>query len=444
MPATVVVGTQWGDEGKGKLTDLVAKEMQMVVRYQGGHNAGHTIVVDDESFALQLVPSGILYDHITPVIGNGVVVDPTVLLAEVDMLSARGVDCSRLKLSGNAHLVLPYHQEIDRLTERRLGSRKLGTTRRGIGPAYADKASRVGIRVQDLLDPKIFRAKLEVVLKEKNLVLAKVFNQLPLDPDAIADKYLGECRQRIEPHIADTVNLVHDALDAGQHVLFEGAQATFLDLDHGTYPFVTSSNPVAGGACTGAGVGPRLIDRVIGIAKAYVTRVGTGPFPTELAITAEAIGAKSAADAGPEEIRIGDHIVETGREFGTNSGRRRRPGWFDAVMLRQAVRLNSLSELAITKLDVLDALETLKVCVAYDVGGHRHRHLPYHQSDLHAAVPVYEELPGWQTDLSTATEPHHLPDAAHKYLDFLENEVGVPIRLVGTGPGRTQFVHRRD
>ncbi len=444
MPATVVVGTQWGDEGKGKLTDLVAKEMQMVVRYQGGHNAGHTIVVDDESFALQLVPSGILYDHITPVIGNGVVVDPTVLLAEIDMLSTRGVDCSRLKLSGNAHLVLPYHQEIDRLTERRLGSRKLGTTRRGIGPAYADKASRVGIRVQDLLDPKIFRAKLDVVLKEKNLVLAKVFNQLPLDPDAIADQYLGECRQRIEPHIADTVNLVHDALDAGQHVLFEGAQATFLDLDHGTYPFVTSSNPVAGGACTGAGVGPRLIDRVIGIAKAYVTRVGSGPFPTELAISSEAIGAKPAADADAEEIRIGDHIVETGREFGTNSGRRRRPGWFDAVMLRHAVRLNSLSELAITKLDVLDALETLKVCVAYDVGGQRHRHLPYHQSDLHAAVPVYEELPGWQTDLSTATEPHHLPDEARTYLDFLEREVGVPIRLVGTGPGRTQFVHRRD
>ncbi|MEJ7583269.1 MAG: adenylosuccinate synthetase, partial [Acidimicrobiales bacterium] len=257
MPATILVGTQWGDEGKGKFTDLVAKEMQMVVRYQGGHNAGHTIVVDGESFALQLVPSGVLYDHIVPVIANGVVVDPTVLLAEMDMLSAKGVDCSRLKVSGNAHLILPYHQEIDRLTERRLGSRKLGTTKRGIGPTYADKASRVGIRVQDLLDAKIFRAKLDAVLREKNQILAKVFNQLPLDGDEIAHHYLEECRPRLEPYIADTVNLVHDALDAGQHLLFEGAQATFLDLDHGTYPFVTSSNPVAGGACVGAGVGPR-------------------------------------------------------------------------------------------------------------------------------------------------------------------------------------------
>ena len=305
MPATVVVGTQWGDEGKGKFTDLVAKEMQLVVRYQGGHNAGHTIVVDGESFALQLVPSGVLYDHITPVIANGVVVDPTVLLAEMDMLSAKGVDCSRLKVSGNAHLILPYHQEIDRLTERRLGTAKLGTTRRGIGPTYADKASRVGLRVQDLLDPKIFRAKLDVALKEKNQILAKVFNQLPLDADEIAHHYLEECRPRLEPHIADTVNLVHDALEAGQHILLEGAQATFLDLDHGTYPFVTSSNPVAGGACTGAGIGPRFIDRVMGIAKAYVTRVGTGPFPTELAITGDAVGGKPREGVDPEELRAG-------------------------------------------------------------------------------------------------------------------------------------------
>ena len=299
MPATIVVGTQWGDEGKGKFTDLVAKEMQLVVRYQGGHNAGHTIVVDGESFALQLVPSGVLYDHITPVIGNGVVVDPRVLLAEMDMLAAKGVDTSKLKVSGNAHLILPYHQEIDRLTERRLGNRKLGTTKRGIGPAYADKAARVGLRVQDLLDPKIFRAKLDVALKEKNPVLAKVFNQLPLDADEIAEQYLDECAPRLEPHIADTVNLVHEALERGEHVLFEGAQATFLDLDHGTYPFVTSSNPVAGGACVGAGVGPRYIDRVMGIAKAYVTRVGTGPFPTELAISAEA----SAASPGRRPTR---------------------------------------------------------------------------------------------------------------------------------------------
>ncbi len=442
MPATVVVGTQWGDEGKGKFTDLVAKEMQLVVRFQGGHNAGHTLVVDGESFALQLCPSGILYDHITPVIGNGVVVDPRVLIAEMDMLIAKGVDPSRLKVSGNAHLILPYHQEIDRLTERRLGSRKLGTTKRGIGPAYADKSARVGLRVQDLLDPKIFRAKLEVLAKEKNQILAKVFNQLPLDPEEIADEYLNECLPRLEPHIADTVSLVHEALERQEHVLFEGAQATFLDLDHGTYPFVTSSNPVAGGVCTGAGVGPRYIDRVIGVAKAYVTRVGTGPFPTELAISTEAIGGKDRALADEAEIAMGDHFVEVGREYGTVTGRRRRPGWFDAVMLRQAVRLNSLSELAITKLDILDALDTVKVCVAYDVDGERHTHLPYHQSDLHAATPIYEELPGWKTSLSDITETHQLPKEAEDYLAFLEDQVGVPVRLVGVGPGREQFVHR--
>ena len=444
MPATVVVGTQWGDEGKGKLTDLVAKEMQAVVRYQGGHNAGHTLVVNGESFALQLIPSGVLYDHIVPVIGNGVVVDPVVMLAEVDGLEARGVDCSRLRVSGNAHLILPYHQELDRLIERHLGKNKLGTTKRGIGPAYADKASRVGIRVQDLLDAKIFRAKLEVLAKEKNQVLAKVFNQLPLDVDEIASEYLDECLPKIEPYIADTVTLVHDALDAGQHVLFEGAQATFLDLDHGTYPFVTSSNPVAGGVCTGAGVGPRYIDRVVGVAKAYVTRVGTGPFPTELAMSYDAVGGKPRDGVDDEEIRLGDHFVDVGHEYGTNSGRRRRPGWFDAVMLRHAVRLNSLSELAITKLDILDTLDTVKLCVAYEVDGRRVEQLPYHQSDLHRAVPVYEEMEGWGTDLSSVTEPSGLPPAAAAYLDRLEAEVGVPVTLVGTGPGRDQFVHRRD
>ncbi|MCB9373581.1 MAG: adenylosuccinate synthase [Microthrixaceae bacterium] len=423
MPATVVVGTQWGDEGKGKFTDLVAKEMELVVRYQGGHNAGHTIVVDGESFALQLVPSGILYDHITPVIGNGVVVDPVVLLAEIDMLEGQGVDCSRLKVSGNAHLILPYHQEIDAITERHLGKNKLGTTKRGIGPAYADKATRVGIRVQDLLDPKIFRAKLDLVLKEKAPLLAKVYNRLPPDPDEIAARYLDECLPRLEPYIADTVTLVHDALDAGRHVLLEGAQATFLDLDHGTYPFVTSSNPVAGGACTGAGVGPLYIDRVIGIAKAYITRVGAGPFVTEL------------------HDDVGDLLVDRGHEYGTNTGRRRRPGWFDAVMARQAVRLNSLSEVALTKLDVLDTLDTLKVCVAYEADGERYEHLPYHQSTLHDCTPVYEELPGWQTDLSGITERHELPAAARDYVAFLEAQIGVPISLVGVGPGRDQFLH---
>jgi adenylosuccinate synthase len=423
VPATIMVGTQWGDEGKGKFTDLLAKEMHVVVRYQGGHNAGHTLVVDDESYALQLVPSGVLYDHIVPVIGNGVVVDPVVLLEEVDGLTRRGIDCSRLRVSSNAHLVLPYHQQIDRVTERHLGKNKLGTTRRGIGPTYADKAARVGLRVQDLYDAKIFRQKLDLVLKEKGQLLAKVYNQLPPTVDEIADLYLGELAPRIEPYVADTVNLVHEALEGGQHVLFEGAQATFLDLDHGTYPYVTSSNPVAGGACTGAGVGPRYIDRVVGIAKAYVTRVGAGPFVTELFDEA------------------GDTLVDRGKEFGTNTGRRRRPGWFDAVMLRHAARLNSLSEIALTKLDVLDAFDTVKVCVAYEAHGRRYDRFPDDQSLLHAATPVYEELPGWSTDLSDCTEAHDLPPAARDYIAFLEDQVRVPIRLVGVGPGRDQFVH---
>ena len=422
MPATVVVGTQWGDEGKGKLTDLLAREMEVVVRYQGGHNAGHRIVVDGDAFALQLIPSGILYDHITPVIGNGVVVDPRVLIDEMAALTRRGVDCSRLRISGSAHLIMPYHQELDALTERRLGRNKLGTTKRGIGPTYADKASRVGLRVQDLLDPKIFREKLDVALKEKNQVLARVYNRLPLAADDIARDYLETYAPRLEPMIADTVGIVHDALDAGQRVLLEGAQATFLDLDHGTYPFVTSSNPVAGGACTGAGLGPRDIDEVIGIAKAYVTRVGSGPFVTELT------------------DERGELLVERGHEYGTNTGRRRRTGWFDAVMARQAVRLNSLSEIALTKLDVLDVFDTLSVCVAYESDGVRYDHMPWHQSVLHRARPVYEQLPGWNTDISALTELHQLPGAAKDYVAFLAEAVGVPIRLVGVGPDRDQFV----
>jgi adenylosuccinate synthase len=422
VPATVVVGTQWGDEGKGKITDLLAKETAMVVRYQGGHNAGHTIVVDGDRFALQLIPSGVLYDHVTPVIGNGVVVDPGVLLAEIDRLESAGVDCSRLRVSGNAHLILPYHQEIDFVTERRLGRNKLGTTRRGIGPAYADKALRSGLRVQDLLDPKIFRTKLDQALKEKNAVLTRVYNRLPIEADEIVESYLGDYAPRLAPMIADSVGLVHDALDAGQHVLLEGAQATFLDLDQGTYPYVTSSNPVAGGACTGAGIGPRDIGRVIGIAKAYTTRVGAGPFPTEL------------FDG------VGDLLVERGHEFGTNTGRRRRTGWIDTVMLRHAARLNSLSELAILKLDVLDTLDVVKVGIAYEHAGTKITAMPYHQSVLHDVSPVYVELPGWRTDLTACREVADLPDEARHFLAIVEEQVGVPITFVGTGPGRDQYV----
>jgi len=422
VPATVVVGTQWGDEGKGKLTDLLARDMDLVVRYQGGHNAGHTVVVDGESFALQLVPSGVLYPHLTPVIGNGVVVDPGVLLSELDSLSAKGVDTSRMLVSGNAHLIMPYHQELDRVTERYLGKNSLGTTRRGIGPAYADKAARVGLRVQDILDAKIFRKKLEVVLKEKNAILAKVYNRLPIAAEDICARYLDEYAPRLEPMVGDAVAVVHEALEAGRNVLLEGAQATFLDLDHGTYPFVTSSNPVAGGACTGTGVGPRAIEEVIGIAKAYVTRVGAGPFPTECF------------------DEIGETLVERGHEYGTNTGRKRRCGWFDAVMLRQAVRVNSLSEVALTKLDVLDTFDTVRVCVAYEAEGERFDYPPYHQTTLHQVSPVFEDLPGWQTDLSGATSLQDLPPAARDYVDFLADQIGVPIKLVGVGPGREQFV----
>ena len=422
MPATVVVGTQWGDEGKGRTVDLLARDMDLVVRYQGGHNAGHRIVVDGEAFALQLIPSGVLYPHIIPVIGNGVVVDPAVLLLEYDALRARGVDPSRLIVSGNAHLIMPYHQELDRLTERFLGKNALGTTKRGIGPAYADKSSRVGLRVQDLLDPKIFREKLDLVLKEKNLILTKIYNRPGLDAKDIAEKYLDEMAPRIAPMIADTVTIVHDALAINKRILLESAQATFLDLDHGTYPFVTSSNPIAGGACTGSGLGPRDITDIVGIAKAYVTRVGAGPFPTEL------------------EGDVAELLVERGHEFGTNTGRRRRVGWFDAVMARQAARLNSLSEIVLTKLDVLDTFEEIKVCVGYEAGGVRYNHPPYHQSVLHEVTPIYETLPGWQRDISSATKYDEMPEAAKRYVKFLEEATGVPISVVSVGPGREQFV----
>ncbi len=422
MGATVIVGTQWGDEGKGKFTDLLARDMSTVVRFQGGHNAGHTIVVDGESFALQLVPSGVLYDHITPVIGNGVVVDAGVLLKEMAMLESKGVDTSRLRVSGNAHLIFPYHQSLDALQERHLGKNKLGTTKRGIGPAYADKSMRTGLRVQDLLDEKIFREKLGVVLHQLNPVMTRVYNKLGFDIDEIASTFLDEYRPKIEPLVTDAISLVHERLEAGDDILLEGAQATFLDLDHGTYPYVTSSNPTAGGACVGSGVGPRYIDRVVGVAKAYITRVGAGPFPTELFDD------------------VGDHIVDVGHEFGTNTGRRRRPGYFDCVMMRYARRVNSLSELGVTKLDVLDDLDEIKVCVAYEHEGQRLEDFPYHQTVLHQVKPVYETLPGWKTDLTGITDKSDLPTAASDYLSFIEEQCGMPVKLVGVGPGRKQVL----
>jgi adenylosuccinate synthase len=424
VPGTVIVGTQWGDEGKGKFTDFLAKEAALCVRYQGGHNAGHTIVVDGDVFKLQLVPSGVLYPWVVPVIGNGVVVDPAVLIEELDMLEAKGIDSRRIRLSGNAHLIMPYHQELDRMTERFLGKNKLGTTKRGIGPAYADKAARVGLRVQDLLDPKIFREKLDLVLREKNGVLAKVYNRLPVDADALTRDYL-DLAPRLEPLIDDTVHLVHQALDAQQWVLFEAAQATFLDLDHGTYPFVTSSNPVAGSVCGGAGVGPRDLQRIVGIVKAYTTRVGAGPFPTEI----------------DERDPHGDVLVERGAEYGTNTKRRRRTGWLDAVMIRHAARLNTCTELAITKLDVLSQFEALNVCTAYeDDQGNRYDHVPYHQSVLHKVRPVYETVPGWGHDIERVERLEDLPSAARDYVRFIEAFTGVPVTFVSVGPGREQTV----
>ncbi len=423
MSGTVIVGTQWGDEGKGRFVDNLAERADFVVRYQGGHNAGHTIVADGQTLKLQLVPSGILHPKVTAVIGNGVVVDPAVLLAELDMLETKGISTARVKLSGNAHLIMPYHQELDRATERFLGASKLGTTKRGIGPAYADKASRIGIRVQDLLDAGIFKKKLDLAVREKNAVLAKVYNRLPLDGREIYESYLAML-PRLEPLIADTVFLVNEALRDGLDVLFEGAQATFLDLDHGTYPYVTSSNPISGGVCTGAGVGPRAIDRIVGVVKAYLTRVGEGPFPTELF------------------DEVGEMLVERGREFGTNTGRRRRPGWLDVVMLRHAVMLNTCTELAMTKLDVLSTLAEIKVCVAYEADGVRYEHLPYHQTVLHHVTPVFETLPGWQCDISACRRFSDLPPQARDYVRRVEALAGVPVTMVSVGPDRDQSLNQ--
>ena len=425
MPATALVGIQWGDEGKGKVTDLLAKETDFVVRYQGGNNAGHTIVVDGDRYALHLVPTGVLYSHCTPVIGPGVVVNPQVLLEEIDMLEERGVDTSRLLISGNAHLVMPYHLELDKVSERRLGSNRLGTTKRGIGPAYADKAARIGLRVQDLLDPKIFSAKLAVALKEKNFLLARVYGRLPLEHKDIEEEYLNYA-ERLSRFIADTSLILQRALDEGRSVMFEGAQATMLDLDHGTYPFVTSSNPIAGGACVGGGVGPRDIGQIIGIAKAYCTRVGSGPFPSE---------------ADPAEAEL---LVEVGHEYGTTTGRKRRCGWFDAVAARYAARLNTLTELVVTKLDVLSHFSELKVCVAYEFEGQRYENFPPNQTVFNKCKPVYEVIPGWSDDITGATNASELPAAARSYLVRLEELVGTPVKWASVGAGRAQMVHFPD
>jgi adenylosuccinate synthase len=425
MPGIALVGVQWGDEGKGKVTDLLAERTDFVVRYQGGNNAGHTIVVSGERYALHLVPTGVLYAHCTPVIGPGVVVDPQVLIEEMDGLEGRGIDTSRLLVSGNAHLIMPYHLELDRVIERRLGKNRLGTTKRGIGPAYADKASRIGLRVQDLLDPKIFSAKLEVALKEKNLLLTRAYGRLPIESDTVEREYLAYA-ERLEPHITDTSAVLQHALDRGRTVLFEGAQATMLDLDHGTYPFVTSSNPIAGGACAGAGVGPRDIDRVIGISKSYCTRVGSGPFPSE---------------ADPTDAEV---LVEIGGEYGTTTGRKRRCGWFDAVAARYAARLNGLTELVVTKLDVLSAFPSVKVCVAYDFEGRRYESFPPNQTIFNKCTAVYEELPGWEQDISEAAALEDLPKEARAYLEAVETLTGTPVSWASVGPRRDQIVEMRQ
>lgn len=426
MPATVIVGAQWGDEGKGKATDLLADTTDLVVRYQGGNNAGHTVIVGDQVFKLHLIPSGILYPHVTPVIGAGVVVDPKVLLQELDGLVDQGLDAfDRVKVSGSAHLIMPYHRELDMLIERRLGKAKLGTTKRGIGPAYADKAARVGLRFSDLFDEKIFRQKLEAALEHKNEQLAKIYNRLPMDADRIAEEYLGYA-ERLEPLLVDATELVHTSLEAGKHIIMEGAQGTMLDLDHGTYPFVTSSNPISGGALTGAGIGPRHVDRVIGITKAYVTRVGAGPFPTELFDD------------------IGERMTDVGGEYGTTTGRRRRVGWFDALVARYADRVNGFTDIFLTKLDVLSEFETLKVCTGYDVDGTVVDQLPADQTAVHHAEPVYTEVPGWGDDITGVTSYGDLPQAAKDYVDLLEEQSGTPITWVSIGPKRSQTLVRRD
>ncbi len=424
MPVTVVVGTQWGDEGKGKITDLLSEAADMVVRYQGGNNAGHTIVVEDERFALTLIPSGVLYPQVTPVIGNGCVIDPAVLLEEMASLKSRGIDPSRVRISANAHLIMPYHRKLDAVMERFLGRHQIGTTKRGIGPAYLDKFSRQGIRVQDLFDPKIFSEKLETLLKDKNKQLVRIYNQLAMEPGPIIEEYL-EFAELLRPHVADTSLMIWEAIRDGKNIILEGAQGTLLDIDHGTYPFVTSSHPTAGGAATGSGIGPKAIDSVLGVTKAYISRVGSGPFPTELT------------------NEIGERMVKLGSEFGTVTGRRRRCGWLDIVALRYSVRVNGLTEIALTKLDILSNFETLRVAVAYRSRGDRYEHFPLQQRVLYDCSPVYEDLAGWNEDISEIREFEDLPVAARRYVEYVEDAVGVPVTIVSVGPARSATLGRR-
>jgi adenylosuccinate synthase len=425
MPAVVLLGAQWGDEGKGKATDLLGDQVDYVVRYQGGNNAGHTVVIGDQKYALHLLPSGILSPNVIPVIGNGVVIDPAVLLTEIKGLNERGINTSKLKISTNAHLITPYHRTIDKVSERFLGKSKIGTTGRGIGPAYADKINRIGIRVQDLFDQSILKQKIEAALHDKNQILVKVFNRKGNTVEEVIDEYLGYA-EILKPYVTDTSLLLDQALQQGKVVLLEGSQGTLLDVDHGTYPFVTSSNPTAGGASTGSGIGPTKITRVIGILKAYTTRVGSGPFPTEL------------FDEDGEALR------KIGGEVGVTTGRNRRCGWFDAPIARYAVRVNGLTDFFLTKLDVLTGWEKIPVCVAYEIDGKRVEELPASQSDFHHAKPIYEFLPGWKENISKAKTVADLPKNAQKYVKFLEKISGAPMSAIGVGPGRDETIVVRD
>jgi adenylosuccinate synthase len=418
MPTIVVIGAQWGDEGKGKIANLLAQDADMVVRYQGGNNAGHTIVIGEETFALSLIPSGVIYPNVTPVIGNGCVVDPKVLLEEMAMLRGRGIDPVRLRLSANAHVIMPYHRKLDAVRERFLGKNLIGTTKRGIGPAYLDKFARIGIRVQDLYDPKIFRDKLEAAVKEANKLLTKLYNQLPFDAADIAEEYLEYARQ-LEDHVDDTSLLVWRAIRDDRTVVFEGAQGVLLDIDHGTYPFVTSSSPTVGGVMTGVGVGPKDIDRVLGLTKAYVSRVGTGPFPTEL------------------DDEIGERMVQVGGEFGTVTGRRRRCGWLDAVALRYAVRVSGITELSLMKLDVLSEFGTIRIGTAYEADGATYDEFPRQHRVLYDCEPVYEDHVGWNDDITEVRTYSDLPGAAQRYVERIEALAGVPITIVSVGPQRS-------